>query len=243
MREIESIIQHRQREPQRTIIQAVTRVCAYEIRVQGKENLQETRKLIAQGGKLVMAPNHSSNADYPVLAQSLKSNAPEIARNTVPLWGKKLRDNKVTNFLSGGYNRILVWPPTIQPTSEERKEFVSMTRQAREEAKHVLDIGRHLVIFLEGTRSRTGNLQEGDPRAEVYLDLVPNEFVLPIGLIGTRQLLRPGTPFPLPHKLDIVYGKPIPVANLKKGSMVNDIMLEIAKLLPPIYRGVYANET
>lgn len=237
---IESIIRYRQKEPQKTLVKATTRVFAYEIVAQQKENLEVARKLIAQGYRLVMTPNHRSNADYPVLKQSLESNAPEIAKNTVPLWGKKLQDNTVTNFLSGAYNRILVWSPTIRPTREEREEFVEMNKKAREEAKKVLDSGGHLVIFPEGTRSRTGRLQNGDSRTKVFLALVPDEFVLPIGLIGTRELLRPGIPFPLPHSPKVVYGKPILVANLQEGSMVENIMWKISELLPPNYRGVYA---
>lgn len=240
MNKIESMITYTQKEPQRTLVKGVTRIFAYKIVAEQKENLEEARKLIAQGKRLVMTPNHRSNADYPVLNQSLENNAPEIAKNTVPLLGKKLKDNKVTNLLSQGYNTIPVWPPTIQPKREERGEFVEMNRKAQEEAKKVLSSGGHLVIFLETTRSRTGKLQKAYPNTEVFLTLVPDEFVLPIGLIGTRELLRPGTPFPLPHSPKVVYGKPILVANLKEDKMAEDIMREISKLLPPKYRGFYA---
>lgn len=242
MKEIESIITYREKEPQRTLVKAATRIFAYEIGAQQKENLQEASELIAQGGRLVMTPNHQSHADYPVLKLSLESNAPEIAKNTVPLWGKKLKDNKVTNFLSAAYNRIPVWPPTIQPKREEREEFLSMNRKAREDAKNVLTRGGHLVIFLEGTRSRNGKLQKGDPRAEVFFKLVPNEFIMPIGITGTRVLLHPGIPVPIPYSPKIVYGKPILVEDLPDDNKVDYIMKQIARLLPPSYRGQYSQQ-
>lgn len=246
-------VSHTEKQPQKALVEGMVRVFAYEIRAYGIQNLQETQRLIQQGNKVVIISNHLSNADYPVIMQSLKSNGfPKIANNTIPLQGIKLERNPLTKFLARANKAIHTWPKTVPARNEkERKEQFSMNRKAIKYTKQALNSGYHLLIFPEGTRSRNGKLQEAILETPHYFNLTPNTLILPIAVFGTEKLLRPGIPFPIPHTPNVAFGKPIIIDDLTskykhlsnkdmRNSIVNFAMLEIAKLLPPQYRGFYA---
>lgn len=108
--------------------------------------------------------------------------------------------------------------------------------------------GWALVMAPEGTRSKTGTLLPGRPGAS-YLAAKSGVLVIPVGGIGTEDwrvkqnlrrlhrtkvLLRFGTPFILP---------PLPKQGREAAleAYTDEIMCQIAVLLPPEQRGVYAD--
>lgn len=108
--------------------------------------------------------------------------------------------------------------------------------------------GGVLVLAPEGTRSPTGALIEGRPGIS-YLAAKAGVPIIPVGLAGTedRRVLsylkrlrrapirvRIGRPFYLP---------PVPRENRDQAlkDYTDEIMCRIAALLPPDYRGVYAD--
>jgi 1-acyl-sn-glycerol-3-phosphate acyltransferase len=119
---------------------------------------------------------------------------------------------------------------------------------ALREALKRLKAGGVLVLAPEGTRSKTGALIEAWPGVS-YLAAKAGAPIIPTALIGTednnvmdslRRLRRPkvviriGEPFTLP---------PIP-SNERDAALqayTDEIMCRIAALLPPSYRGVYAD--
>lgn len=108
--------------------------------------------------------------------------------------------------------------------------------------------GGVLVLAPEGTRSPTGALIEGRPGIS-YLAAKAGVPIIPVGLAGTedrrvlsylRRLrrapvtIRVGRPFQLP---------PVPREERDQAlkAYTDEIMCQIAALLPPSYRGVYAD--
>jgi 1-acyl-sn-glycerol-3-phosphate acyltransferase len=116
------------------------------------------------------------------------------------------------------------------------------------EALKRLKAGGMLVLAPEGTRSKTGALIEAHPGVS-YLAAKAGVPIVPTALVGTedknvvaslRRLRRPkvvvraGVPFTLP---------PLP-GNARDAALqeyTDEIMCRIAALLPPSYRGVYAD--
>jgi 1-acyl-sn-glycerol-3-phosphate acyltransferase len=108
--------------------------------------------------------------------------------------------------------------------------------------------GEVLVIAPEGTRSRSGTLLEGRQGAS-YLAAKAGVPIIPVGGVGTedrffltnlkrlrrtRVTVRIGNPFRLPS---------LPKEGREEALLADtvEIMCRIAALLPPEYRGVYAD--
>jgi 1-acyl-sn-glycerol-3-phosphate acyltransferase len=111
----------------------------------------------------------------------------------------------------------------------------------------LMETGNSLVIAPEGTRSRTGALIEGKPGV-AYLAARSGFRVVPVAITGTedkvlldnlkhfrksRVTLTAGVPFTLP---------PIPKENREEvmQQYTDEIMCQIAAILPERYHGVYA---
>jgi 1-acyl-sn-glycerol-3-phosphate acyltransferase len=109
-----------------------------------------------------------------------------------------------------------------------------------------LERGEMLIIAPEGTRSHDGKLQPAHPGV-VLLALHSGAPLLPVGFYGAenytenlRRLkrtdfhLRVGTPFHLETRGE-------KVTREVRQAMVEEMMYQLALVLPPEYRGVYAD--
>lgn len=193
-------------------------LCRWQVK--GKENVP------LQGPLLVVA-NHLSMADPPVLSASLP-------RPVVFLAKEELFRSWFFGPMVRGYGCIAV------------KRGLPGRRMIQQ-AKDVLGTGLALGIFPEGSRSTSRQLQPA-LAGSALLAFQPQVPILPVGIFGTERvrgigwLLRPriavqiGRPFLLPT----VAGNPSK-AQLRQGT--EEIMRQIAQLLPERYRGVYNSPT
>ena len=82
-------------------------------------------------------------------------------------------------------------------------------KKAKERAIEALKKGISLVIYPEGTRTRTGKIQEGKfGVAKIFLKTdVP---ILPVGIVGAFELMPPGKGFPkIKRIIKIHIGRPL----------------------------------
>jgi 1-acyl-sn-glycerol-3-phosphate acyltransferase len=121
-------------------------------------------------------------------------------------------------------------------------------RGALRHARNLLEGGMLVGMFPEGTRSRTGGLKE--PFAGASLVAVrSNAPIIPCALIGTDALPLSGSKpahdqrWP---KLTATFGEPFMLrqtrpdgARFSLEELTDAMMVEIARLLPPGYRGEY----
>ncbi|MDO8487031.1 MAG: lysophospholipid acyltransferase family protein [Candidatus Curtissbacteria bacterium] len=231
--------------------ECLTRIYIENILLSGQENLEEVRQLIAAGEKVVFAFNHLSNFDAPAIISALRRHGfQDIAQRTVFILGAKLLLNKLTSKFVGGYSFIPVWPPNLKPkNAEQEKMAMSFTYKSIRATRSVIKQGGIIALFPEGGRSRTSQLIEGYPAISHYLE---GNWVVPIGLYGTETVLPIGAL--IPRKKSYVamnVGKPIDIPAVKadfnhlipreekRGTLVDYVMIEIAKLLPDEYQGVY----
>ncbi len=189
-------------------------------RVKGRENVP------SQGSLLVVA-NHLNLADPPLLAVSLGRKAIFMAK-------EELFRFRLSGYFIHGFGAFPV----------HRRQ---LDRKALRQAGQVLGEGLALVMFPEATRSKSAQLQPAFS-GSALIALRSGVPILPIGITGTERikgvawlLHRPeitvniGHPFHLPPASS-------KLTKVELTKLTNYMMGRIAELLPPEYRGDYAEQ-
>lgn len=198
----------------------LTRIYVRKLEVVGKEH-------IPPEGPVILASNHLNNADPPLIALAI--------RPRYPMYMAK--------------REMIRWPilgPAFRAFGAFPVRRGEVDRSAMRAATEVVESGALLVMFPEGTRSRTGGLGRGHP-GTALVALRTGAPVLPVAITGTEGagwpwiFLKPrsikhvriviGEPFHLP---------PVERVNSESTAQATDlIMRRIAALLPREYRGIY----
>lgn len=186
-------------------------------RVKGKEN-------VPAQGPLIIASNHLSLVDPPLLSAS-------IQRRIVFMAKEELFHSLIFGPLVRGWRAFPV-----------RRGLLD--REALRQAQQVLEEGLVLGMFPEGQRSVSAKMQRAYDGASLVA-LRSGAPVLPVGITGTEKLRNPIALLCRPEVV-VNIGKPLSLrptdGRLTRGqvaSATNLIMLRIAELLPQSYRGVY----
>jgi 1-acyl-sn-glycerol-3-phosphate acyltransferase len=203
----------------RTFIRCFTRVS-----VEGLEH-------VPASGPLILAGNHISNADPPLMASWL---TPALGR---PIhWMAKAE--------------ALEWP--LAGWFMRQNGAFGIRRGAADTeafrlAKRVLDEGRVLGAFPEGTRSPTGALQRAKDGVTL-LALRTGAQVLPVGVAGTDRFWpRDQKLWGVGGRIFLRVGEPLVLERGRRADgeresledVTTRLMLRIAALLPERHRGVY----
>lgn len=221
------------------------RVLRPEPVVRGAHHLEAVR-----GKPLVVFANHLSYSDANVVEVLLRNvGATCVADRLTAIAGPKVYSNVARRFSSLCFGTIKV-PQSSERSSEEAvmhpRDVARAARRAIEIAHERLSLGEALLIFAEGSRSRTAQMQQFLSGTARYLD-TPGAWVLPAGLTGTEKL------FPIDgaalHSVPVTLtiGRPMPASDLRdrfprdRQSMMDHIGGLVAELLPAEYRGVYGH--
>jgi 1-acyl-sn-glycerol-3-phosphate acyltransferase len=161
------------------------------VRVSGREN-------IPRRGGVIIAPNHRSHSDPPLVGVTLPRYAWFLATDelfTIRFWGTLGRWMR-------GY-----------PIRQDSPDRAALRR-----TEELLKSGEAVVIFPEGHESVTAELQplQGGPILIAMRTGVP---ILPVALAGTERIM-PARTFRLrrtSRPLAVRYGKPIPIEELTGG--------------------------
>lgn len=189
--------------------------------------------LIAAKRPTIIVCNHLSNSDGIVLSHVLRHIDPTFVA------GVKLSKNAVTNV---GINAVKT--TNIRPNSADVEGI--------KKAVALVESGESLLIFPEGTRSRTGELIEAK-KGILLLAKMTGVPILPIGIHGSEILLPINQSGDMSQevfqKADVTvnigeqfYIPPKSVNQSKKEYeeyAKTYIMNKIAELIPETYRGVY----
>ncbi|MCU0493013.1 MAG: 1-acyl-sn-glycerol-3-phosphate acyltransferase [Chloroflexaceae bacterium] len=189
-------------------------------RVEGWENLPPRQ----QGG-VVIAMNHLNWIDIPVVGALL----PFAYRLS---WLAK--SELFQHPLAAWFFRTMY----VIPIQRGKRDLAAL-----ETATQALRDGAVLLIFPEGTRSRSGGLGTGRGGA-IRMAMQAGVPIVPIAVTGTEHGLK-GTLTRKPVLMRI--GQPFLVAPTPDGKippdmmdqLTNDMMLRIARMLPDSYQGAY----
>lgn len=163
-----------------------------------------------------------------------------------PLIFSVLRRTDVTGLLASEYRERLFHRLALEWVGALWIRRGASDRAALKAAMKLLDYGWIVGIAPEGRRSPTKSLIAAK-RGPAFLASYANVPVLPVGVTGTERIgwslkrlrrapvtLRFGKPFQLP---------PLEGANHRQQLQANTetMMCQLAALVPPAYRGVYAD--
>jgi 1-acyl-sn-glycerol-3-phosphate acyltransferase len=201
-------------------------------------------------GPLTLFANHLSYADANVVEVLLQRvGASALAGRLTAIAGPKVFTSRERRFSSLCFGTIKV-PQSADVSSGEAqlnpRELARAARQAIEVAFARLAAGDALLIFGEGTRSRTASMQPILAGVARYLER-PGTTVLPVGLTGPEALFPVDAATVRPARIAMRIGRPIAAATLfaqvggNRRVAVDAIGLAVAELLPQAYRGVYTD--
>ena len=151
------------------------------VRVYGVENVRKT-------GRVILAPNHVSHLDPPILSIYSPRRPHVIAKSEL-----------FAHALMGKWFSGLGAFPIVRGKAD---------RKAIRHAINLLEAEEVVMIFPEGTRSKDGTLGE----AEIGLGMIAHSTkspIVPIFVKGTEQAFSPQRPGFRRVNVDIYFGEPL----------------------------------
>ena len=168
-------------------------------------------------GPLVMASNHLTNLDvFPI----------QIAlRRTLFFMAKaELHANWFTDWFFRTVGAF--------PVQRGQRDYWAIAHAAK-----VLEKGKVLAIFPEGTRSKGRGLRSAKTGAARF-SIQANCPILPVAITGTHHIFKT---FPRRALVTITIGEPLyPQPGESALALTDRLMFTIAEMLPKALRGVYA---
>ena len=169
----------------------VTRVWARHIALEGLlEGLSHLREAVANGPTVVLC-NHLSYIDTTGTDLLLhRADASALADRLVALAGPKVHETPFRSYATCCLN-TLPTPQSSSVTGASRSELRAVLRQALASirgAAELMSQGGVLLLYAEGTRSRTGRLGPFLKAVSRYLD-VPGARVVPMASWGSEHIM------------------------------------------------------
>jgi 1-acyl-sn-glycerol-3-phosphate acyltransferase len=200
------------------------------------------------GRPVVIVANHLSYSDANLIEVLLRrGGAAELADRLTVIAGPKVYSSLQRRFSSLCFGTIKT-PQSSGLSSDEavmnRREVARAAHHSIEIAHQRLRLGEALLVFGEGTRSRSGQMQRLLPGVARYLGS-ERIWILPAGVAGTDAMFPIGEPGLNPVPCVVRLGRPIDAGKLRERCgddrrlMMDVLGLLIAGLLPATYRGVY----
>jgi 1-acyl-sn-glycerol-3-phosphate acyltransferase len=197
----------------------------WNIEVEGIENVPDD-------GPAIIAPNHTSVIDSFFV--------PAVLPRRITYVGK-------AEYMDDWKTRRLFPALGMIPIDRSGGDA---SQRALNTAARVLERGELFGIYPEGTRSRTGRLHKGHT-GMARLALRTSAPIVPVGVIGTREVQPPDASAPRPFKpVTIKFGRPVQVARYAGRAddrfvlrqITDEVMFEIRELTGQEYDPEYATK-
>jgi 1-acyl-sn-glycerol-3-phosphate acyltransferase len=194
--------------------------------IAGLEHLDAGLEAMGQGRRLMIVCNHLSYPDVNMLGHLLlRAGRPEVRALLTALAGPKAYSDPM---------HVATGQAELSP-----RELVRILRHCLGLAERVMDEGQIVVIFPEGTRSRSGRLQPFLRATSRWLSL-PGVVLLPTAIWGTEAFdAEPLAPAECHARFGPLLDLETPRgAGVDRGGVVEAAREAVAALLPEGYRPV-----
>lgn len=160
----------------------------FQLRVDGVENLPAR-------GSVILAANHSSHLDGPAVVAA-------VNRGMNCVYSLAAKDYFFDKSVKGKFCQHIL---NMIPVQRRGKSL-----DALKTCKSIVKQNQMILLFPEGTRSKTGSLQPFK-LGMGFLAMQLNVSVIPVCIEGSFQALPKGSFFPRRHNIRVAFGKPISV--------------------------------
>ncbi len=190
--------------------------------------------LAGHKGPLILAANHSSHMDTPLILNSL----PKDLRH------KTLVAAATDYFFSSRVLGLFV-SVAIGAVPMDRR---SVSKQTMDKVESLLAQGWCLVIYPEGSRTLDGRLYRGKTGI-ARLALSARVPIVPVGIVGTYQAMPAGRSWPIYGQVEVRFGKPLTFERYSLGvpnqlvlrAITDQVMYEIMALTGQTYVDEYVS--
>jgi len=172
----------------------------FRLRHEGVEN-------VPREGGLIIASNHQSHLDPPMIGVGVPRHIHFMAK-------RELAKNPLLGWFMRQVGTILV----------DR----SQGRGALESALACLEEGGTVVIFPEGTRTRSGRLNQGRKGVAVIAHR-SGAAVLPTCIAGANKCFPVGSKTIKPGRIKVRFAKPMKFAHYPEGTIPESVLAETTK--------------
>lgn len=166
----------------------------------------------------IFVSNHNSYMDIPPLVVTIRGQFRALAK-------KELLSLPVFGWIA----RVMC--VTVDRSSNESR------RKSLEHLKKILDMEISVLIFPEGTQNRTKDVMQPFYDGAFRIAIETQEPVLPIVVLGTKQIMPPGKVSIRPGKVRVIIGDEIPTAGLTLPDVKTLKENVFSKMLAMIERG------
>lgn len=202
------------------------------------------------GKPVVIVANHLSYSDanlLEVLLHRAGGAGRAMSDRLTVIAGPKVYSSLKRRFSSLCFGTIKTPQSSARSTDEAVMSARDVARLARETiaiARERQQKGDSLLVFIEGTRSRTGSMQRGLPAVTRYFD-PPGPPIVPMAITGSERFLPVDDERLHTATVQVRLGPPgdpallLAEAGGNRRLVIDAVGVAIARLLPEAYQGTY----